>query len=124
MFKKIVRIIEILLLVGVLVLNYFSNAKMGMMRWLVYENYVIDKGSFIYLIWALIIISIFVSIITSLKSKKVVLCISLSAFLLFLMLEPTKYFLNGRYFSAILISIILILETVVNVYKSNKGRLV
>lgn len=124
MLKKITRFFEIFLLVGVFVLNYYSNAKMGMMRWLVYQNYVIDKGNFIYLIWALVTISIIVSIVTSLKSKKLIVCIALSAFSLFLMLKPTKYFLNGRYFSAILISLVLILETVINVYKSNKGRLI
>lgn len=120
MFKKIIRILEVLILIGVYVLNYFSNAKMGMMRWLVYENYVIDNGVYLYVIWALVVLSILGAIISSLKSRKLPLIIALSAFSMFLMLNPTKYFLNGRYFSAILISAILILEIILNVKNRTK----
>ena len=65
----IISVIQVLLIVVALVFNYFSLNKMGLMRHMVYRNYVLDGMNIKIYFWLIVAILIF-SVFLLQKGKK------------------------------------------------------
>lgn len=118
MKKRTIRFLQLLILAGVLILNYFANAKMGMMRWLVYQNYTIEKSFYKNIFIICVAISVIFLFILILKKRSIALTFT-ACVTQFILLFASKFFAdgymyNGRYFSIILIFMLIILEFLIN----------
>lgn len=65
----IISVIQVLLIIVALVFNYFSVKKMGLMRHLVYRNYVLDGINIKIYFWLIVVILIFAVFLLQ-KGKK------------------------------------------------------
>ena len=65
----IISVIQVLLIIVALVFNYFSLKKMGLMRHLVYRNYVLDDMNINIYFWLIVAALIFAVILLQ-KGKK------------------------------------------------------
>lgn len=65
----IISVIQVLLIIVALVFNYFSLKKMGLMRHLVYRNYVLDGINIKIYFWLIVVILIFAVFLLQ-KGKK------------------------------------------------------
>lgn len=65
----IISVIQVLLIIAALVFNYFSLKKMGLMRHLVYRNYVLDGMNIKIYFWLIVAVLIFATILLQ-RGKK------------------------------------------------------
>lgn len=122
----ILRLLQLLALVGIYVLNYFSNAKMGMMRWLVYQNYVIENGIYKWVFVAIIVLSILLTVFNIIRKKRSLILVILTSAEVVLRFRAKEfasgYFFNGRYFTIILLLIMIAIEMIITNKKCFSSR--
>lgn len=109
--KRFLAVLQAFLVLAIGVLNYYANAKMGMMRWLVYKNYVIEKGSLKYIFMvALFVIAMLGFYVAVKKKDKILPAASVISVLLFYF--HNNYFKDARYFTTILLMVFIAIRVI------------
>ncbi|MDY3946409.1 MAG: hypothetical protein SOZ40_00225 [Ezakiella sp.] len=107
--NKIIIAIELCLLIALGVFYYFNHVKMGMMRWTVYQNYVIEKSKLSYLIILIASFLVGVGVYFTVNKRPGVMPIYFIFFVAALLLK-SKVFKYEFYFILMIISLCLLLE--------------
>ncbi len=107
--NKIIIVIELCLLIALGVFYYFNHVKMGMMRWTVYQNYVIEKSKLNYLIILIASFLVGVGVYFIVNKRPGVMPIYFIFFVAALLLK-SKVFKYEFYFILMIISLCLLLE--------------
>lgn len=121
-FYILATILEVLLLIGASMINYFTNSKMGMLRHVVYKNYIWEDAYPIVnieyaAIISLIMLMILVLVIYMKRKKKIVTIINISmlivvlSFVGFVLIYSTEeirafYYVSTMFYLIALIEII------------------
>ena len=110
--NKILRIFQIIFLVGMFLIQYYSKKKMGVQRTLVFYNYNLENNYNIKTIFILIALVFFTFIIFSYikyKNLKEISLLCILAILILMVFDITKFKLT-KYAISLLLLIINILE--------------
>lgn len=109
--KRFLAVLQAFLVLAIGVLNYYANAKMGMVRWLVYKNYVIEKGSLKYIFLAALFAIAILGFYFAIKKKDKILPVA-SVISVLLFHFHNDYFKDARYFTTILLMVFIAVRVI------------
>lgn len=111
----IISVIQVLLIIVALVFNYFSVKKMGLMRHLVYRNYVLDGMNIKIYFWLIVAILIFALLLLQKNRKSKITSDHIFMFLLIVLItllfnQIIPKFKYDYYYQGFLFTIIGLLQ--------------
>lgn len=114
LLSRLLRLLELLIIIAGGVLNYFTNKKMGMSRHMTYENYKIMMSWKKYIFPVILVLLVIMLVILILKKKNFASVLILAGFAFYL------YFVNGgrfkldKYAQMILVFALALIEFIIN----------
>ena len=111
----LISVIQVLLIIVALVFNYFSVKKMGLMRHLVYRNYVLDGMNIKIYFWLIVAILIFALLLLQKNRKSKITSDHIFMFLLIVLItllfnQLIPKFKYDYYYQGFLFTIIGLLQ--------------
>ena len=124
-FYAIATILQIILLVGIYVVNYFTQKRMGMMRYVIYKNGIFEKsypieklqylGIIVFIILMILVLGFYIKrkskLNKSVLNMNIVMVVLTSIYVGFTLLYSTEDF-RAFYFMSLMLGVATLIQTI------------
>jgi len=124
-FYAIATILQIILLVGTYVVNYFTQKRMGMMRYVIYKNGIFEKsypieklqylGIIVFIILMILVLGFYIKrkskLNKSVLNMNIVMVVLTSIYVGFTLLYSTEDF-RAFYFMSLMLGVATLIQTI------------
>lgn len=117
LLSRLLRLLELLIIIAGGVLNYFTNNKMGMSRHMTFENYKIMMSWKKYIFPAILVLLVIMLVILILKKKNFASVLILAGFAFYLYFADGGRFKLDKYAQMILVFALALIEFIINYNK-------
>lgn len=114
LLSRLLRLIELLIIIAGGVLNYFTNNKMGMSRHMTYENYKIMMSWKKFIFPVILVLLVIMLVILILKKKNFAIVFILAGFAFYLYFANGRRFKLDKYAQMILVFALALIEFIIN----------